>query len=396
MKNKNILKGKNGIPINPILLLWARETAGYSIEDLAKEFPKLPEWESGNQNPSYAQLESLATKYHRPIALFFFPNPPEEESVKKSLRAISEDEINNLSPHIRYLFRKAKSFQVKLRELFENQELEQRKKIHWLKNISNHPIKDTASQVRKLFNVSLDTQTSWDNSDIALKEWRKILAINGIYVFKEAFKDDKVSGFCIYDNTFPIIFINNSHSKNRQIFTLFHELAHLIFHDSYLDIFDSRIYDLEEKDPNHIEVKCNKFANQFLVPEDYFLKNYSHSDMSDDSISKIAEHFKVSRDVILRKMLDNNFINRSEFLGKIQEWARQKKGFTNNKKEGKSSGNYHNTKMSYLGDAYLSLVFTNYYKGKLNVEKATEYLGIPVKSFSSIEDKFLHRSSASL
>lgn len=392
MKKQKTSKNKNGIPINPAVLTWARETAGYVIDDLLKEFPKLSEWEDGSQNPSYNQLESLATKYHRPIALFFFPDPPKEEDIKKSLRAVSEDEIDSLSPRIRYLFRKAKSFQIKLKELSTDQESEQREKLNWLNNSSNLSVKDLALQVRKFLNISIDQQLSWDNSDTALKEWRKILALNGVYVFKEAFKNDKISGFCIYDETFPIIFINNSHSKNRQIFTLFHELAHLLFHDSYLDILDHRIWEMEAKDPNHIEVKCNKFAGHFLVPDTYFLKNYSHSNTSDASILKIAEQFKVSREVILRKMFDSKLIDREQFLDKMKEWSQQKK----EDKKDKKSGNYHNNQMTYLGEAYLSLVFTNYYQGKLNIERATEYLGVSVKSFSSIEDRFLHRGAARL
>jgi Zn-dependent peptidase ImmA (M78 family) len=395
LKNKKTSKNKNNIPVNPALLVWARETAGYVIDDLITEFPKLLEWESGNKGPTYNQLESLAAKYHRPIALFFFPDPPKEDDIKKSLRAISEYEIDSLSPHIRYLFRKAKSFQIKLRELSVDQELEQKRKISWLQNTSNLSIKDLALQVRKFLNITIDQQLSWNDSDVALKEWRKVLALNGVYVFKEAFKNDKISGFCIYDDTFPIIFINNSHSKNRQIFTLFHELAHLLFHDSHLDILDNRIWDIEVENPNHIEVKCNKFAGHFLIPENYFLTHYSHNEISDVLISKIAEHFKVSRDVVLRKMFDNNLIDRSQFLNTIEEWTKKKKD-TKRDKGKKSSGSYYNNQMSYLGDAYLSLVFSNYHQGKLNIEKATEYLGISVKSFSGVEDRFLQRGISRL
>src|SRR3546814_17029352 len=47
-----------------------------------------------------------------------------------------------------------------------------------------------------------------------------------------AFRTDDFSGFCLYDEEFPIIYVNNSSAKTRQIFTYFHELAHLVFHTS--------------------------------------------------------------------------------------------------------------------------------------------------------------------
>lgn len=372
------------IPINPSLLIWARETAGYSLEQLIDIFPKLKEWESGNGCPTYSKLEDLAKKYHRPLAVFFFPSPPQEETIEKSFRAISANEIQNLSPRIRFLFRKAKSFQYKLQELLEDQSALQRKKIEWLNDYNGSPSAILVDRVRNVLNISIQDQLEWKNDDVALKKWREVLANNGIYVFKEAFKDDKFSGFCIYDELFPIIFINNSHSKNRQIFTIFHELAHLIFHNSYLD----SDYQFERINIPEIEVKCNNFATQFLMPDDHFLMKYKNGDLSDRHIVEIADYFKVSKYVVLRRMLDKNIISSAFYQSRISEWDQV---YKNSKPKKKSGGNQHYSKMSYLGDAYISLVFGKYYTGRLNLEKASEYLDIPVKSFSGIEEKLFSR-----
>jgi len=50
----------------------------------------------------------------------------------------------------------------------------------------------------------------WKDVDTALKKWRKAIESKGIYVFKEAFHLDDISGFCIYDYEFPVIYLNNS------------------------------------------------------------------------------------------------------------------------------------------------------------------------------------------
>ena len=63
--------------INPTIIKWARERSGYTLAEVAKYVHKdvetISNWESGEGAPTYAQLEKLADKFKRPIALFFFP-----------------------------------------------------------------------------------------------------------------------------------------------------------------------------------------------------------------------------------------------------------------------------------------------------------------------------------
>ena len=72
--------GQN-IPVNPDVLRWARETAGWSLEDVAlkmkKDIDAVSARERGESAPTYIQLEKPAYQiFKRPIALFFFPDPP--------------------------------------------------------------------------------------------------------------------------------------------------------------------------------------------------------------------------------------------------------------------------------------------------------------------------------
>jgi len=380
----------NCIPINHDVLIWARKTAGFAQEDMLKSFPRYTEWEAGKSNPTYNQLDNLASKFHRPVAVFFFPEIPKEDSIEKSLRAMNEEDIEHFTPTVRFLFRKAKVFQICLGELYEGQIEEQIKKISWLNmHNNNQSIPELANEVRKYFNISIDEQSSWKNSEEALNKWRDVLARKGIFVFKESFKNDFVSGFCIYDAVFPIIFINNSLSKNRQIFTMFHELAHLLFAESYLDVFDSGFWRLEYENPNHIEVKCNAFAGEFLIPDKVFIESISTDSDIDENIKNLAGRFNVSKEVILRKFLNKKYIDRVFYEQKIDQWSKKRQ---KQQKESKVGGNYFNTKLAYLGDNYLDVVFTKYNQGKITLEQASEYLDIKVKSFSGIEDSFLGKA----
>lgn len=113
------------LPINPVILRWARETGGFDIDDVVGKLKRkritcetVASWEEGTASPTYAQLEQLAYEvYKRPLALFFFPEPPEEETPKQSFRTLPEAEISRMEPRLRYLIRQARVMQINLAEL---------------------------------------------------------------------------------------------------------------------------------------------------------------------------------------------------------------------------------------------------------------------------------------
>ena len=106
--------------INPIIIKWARERSGYTLEDVAKSFKKdvetISNWESGEAAPTYVQLEKLADKYKRPVALFFFPEPPPEPDFVAQ-PALRSAVVEKLDPSIRVLLRQAYARQLSLMEL---------------------------------------------------------------------------------------------------------------------------------------------------------------------------------------------------------------------------------------------------------------------------------------
>ncbi|MBS0236131.1 MAG: XRE family transcriptional regulator [Proteobacteria bacterium] len=386
---------KQLMPINPEVLRWARESIGYSLEEVSRKqgLKKFGEWERGEVYPTYAQLEKISVALRRPIAVFFFPAPPKEATVEKALRSISPDDVHNLSPAVRLLFRKAQAFQVSLRELHAREEMLQTRRIAWLNRLQGADMARVAHMVREVLGVSLEAQHSWPTSEVALKEWRAALAQHGVYVFKEAFRDDKISGFCIYDDLYPIIFINNSMESNRQIFTIFHELAHLLFKDSYLDIFDQRFWDIDYEQSSHTEAKCNEFAGEFLVPKQAFSQTINAGEIDDATLVKLSLQYKVSKEVILRRFLTWKLIDRVFYTKKLSEWRDvcASKQYKERKTSNKAKGNYYNSKMSYLGDAYLALVLREYHQGKIDLEEASAHLDIKSKAFAVVEEKFLNR-----
>src|SRR5260370_20550021 len=79
--------------VKPELTVWARESAGLSVEEAAKKAPvsaeRLAEWESGVARPTIAQIRLLGRAYHRPIAVFYLPKPPKKFKAMHDYRRMS-------------------------------------------------------------------------------------------------------------------------------------------------------------------------------------------------------------------------------------------------------------------------------------------------------------------
>jgi transcriptional regulator with XRE-family HTH domain len=99
--------------VNPKIIQWARERTTYSLESVAVKFKKdvsvIEKWEPGEDFPAYSQLEKLAEIYKRPLALFFFREPPLEAEEKQEFRTLPDFEIENLAADTIYALRQAKA-----------------------------------------------------------------------------------------------------------------------------------------------------------------------------------------------------------------------------------------------------------------------------------------------
>jgi Zn-dependent peptidase ImmA (M78 family) len=325
-------------------------------------------------------LEKLAYEiYKRPLALFFFPEPPKEETPNQAFRTLPEQEIQRMPPRIRYLVRQAKAMQINLDELYDGANPAQNQIVRDLKYPPNTSISKMVADVRKYLDVQLADQFQWRNPESAFKAWRKALEDCGVFVFKEAFKNNTFSGFCLYHDRFPIIYVNNSQSPNRQIFTLFHELAHLLFGTGGVDAPLENYLNYLHGDDKWIEVSCNSFAGAFLVPDEDFNLRIKALSVDDNAMRELADIYCVSREVILRKLLDRNLINEHYYKDKVEQWRKSAV-----KRKG-SGGNSYYTKRAYLGIRYLDLVFSRLYQKRITVEQVAEYLDVKVKNVPGME-----------
>lgn len=383
------------IPVNPNIIRWARESTGYSIEDVVKKIDRkhvtvkvVQDWEDGNSSPTYPQLEKLAYElFKRPLALFFFPEPPEEETPRQSFRTLPQEEIGLLKPKLLHLIRKAMVFRENLKELFDYVN-PAKKKIYMDFEIKNSvSVSDVAMEVRNYLGVSLNEQYALKSTEDALKYWRNLLEEHGIFIFKDSFKEDEFSGFCLYDDVFPIIYIDNNQPKIRQIFTLFHELAHLLFKTDGIDLNHDDFIQSMSGSNKQIEIFCNKFAGEFLVPTEDVKKHLRNMSINGNLLSKLARKYSVSREVILRKCLDLGYIDHEFYNAQVREWKYEILKYDRSD----SGGNYYLTKKTYVGDRYVETAFSKYYNGVISKLQLSEYLGMKEANLLKFEDHLLSR-----
>jgi len=352
--------------------------------DKTKEVIK--SWEDGESSPTYIQLEKLAYQvFKRPIAVFFFPKPPTEDSPEKSFRTLPDYEIEELTPNILKLFRQAQAMQINIGELCNGENPANSKILDDVSVSLEVDIKDLVDKIRRYLDIKLEEQKKWKTFDEALKNWRNALEGNGIFIFKEAFKQEEISGFCLYDPKFPIIYINNSMPKTRQIFTIFHELAHLFFKTGGIDkIRDTFIKNLSGE-LKGIEIFCNQFAADFLVPEEDFNFQIKSLSIEDASILKMSNMYKVSREVILRKLLDKGLVSEDYYKNMAEKWIKEAKETLEKRRKEKNRGNYYATKAAYLGSHYLNLVFSQFYRKNISLYQIADYLNVKINKVSGLE-----------
>lgn len=370
------------IPINPALLVWARQRAGLSLDAAAQKFKRIADWEAGVSAPTYPQLEALSDTLKVPIAVFFFPEPPDVPPIQETFRTLPAAELDRLPSRVRMLMRKAEAMQINLTELTQGRNPAERLITRDLQFAPNVDIAEMATAVRQYIGVSVQKQQEWHNDDAALKEWRTALLNVGVFVFKDAFRADDFSGFCLYDEEFPIIYVNNSSTKTRQIFTYFHELAHLIFHTSGIDKIRDRYIDRLVGDARQIEVICNSFAAQLLLPEDAFQRAMAGRPATEATAEALATQFHVSREVIFRRLLEQGRVTEGQYERAVERWNAQRQV------ERAPGGNPYWTKLAYLGREYVALALSQYHQNRINEEQLADFLDTKPRHLGALEEYF--------
>jgi len=110
--------------------------------------------------------------------------------------------------------------------------------------------------------------------------------------------------------------------------------------------------------------------------------------INDDSVRVLAERYSVSREVILRRLLDKRLVTQQSYEQMVEQWQNEAGG-----RSGKG-GDYYRTKGVYLGERYLELVFSRLYQNKISVDQLADYLGVKAKNIAGMEALLFPKGAA--
>ena len=373
--------------VNGEIIRWAREFYNMSPDEAAQaigvDISRYLNWENGTEHPTYAKLKKLSDVFRKPSAVFFFPEPPQLPSIKGDLRTLPDEIVNSFSKNVIIQFEKAKIYQISLKELYGN-----KKSIIAQRDSFPGEIDQLCSFFRTQLEFPISAQKARKSTKVVFEIFREKFYDLGIYVFKDAFKDNRISGICLNDDNFPVIVINNSMSFARQIFTLFHELYHLISDTSGAEIIRDDYYVVLNDQQTEIERACDTFANAFLVPMDDFKQELKKKLINEERIEELATLYSVSKEAIMYKLYKMGKMSPAEYNALKEVFYGDAIRNGEKKTEQRSGGNHYYTQLSYLGQRYTGDVFREYFSGRIDNVRASEMLQSKVDHLPNLENVY--------
>lgn len=300
------------VNINPGVLRWAREEAGFDPSEIAAKvnipIDRYKVWEKKGQNIPLGKLKTIAGQYKRQLAVFFLPTIPEKIKKPKDFRNLSLKQ-SKLSKDVLAVIRDVTYFRQIALELQGEKAWKER--YNWLTEIENFKQDNIklASWLREKLNINIDDQLSWKSDNEAYRNWRQAVENQlGVLIFQFPMPLKEVQGFCFTDNLPYAIVVNSKHHYNSRLFTIFHELAHIVRHHSGICIVDN----VSEKQQE--EFSCNSFAGNFLIPDINLIPTENLAE-----IQTYANKLKVSREVYLRRLKEANHISPTKFFALLDK-----------------------------------------------------------------------------
>ncbi len=300
------------VNINPTVLTWAREEAGYDPSEIALKVKvpaeKYKTWERSGEKVPLAKLKDIANCYKRQLAVFFLPKAPEKISKPKDFRNIATTK-SKLPKKVLLVLRDVIYYRETALEI--NGEIYWKDRYSWLEEVINTDknSEQLAEWLREKLNISIEDQLHWKTPSEACRTWRNAVERQlGILVFQFPMPLKEVQGFCFADAYPYAIIVNSNHSYTGRLFTIFHELAHIIKRTSGICLWN----DITEK--QNEEWECNSFAGNFLVP-----KNTLQSTDNLKEIQIYANKFKISPEAYLRRLKDESEISSPKFFALLDQ-----------------------------------------------------------------------------
>lgn len=264
------------------------------------DFMKKPN--SSSLHITYKHLSQIAEKLYIPFGYLFLDELPKENAKIPELRR------KNLDLPISHI----------LKESIKNSEYKQMwyrdylisigEKENFIRKYSNKY--DIIKYIKQLTHFELLPKDPYK----AIQKLINSLQSNNFLVFVASSinrkKNTKIAiddcrGYCLYDSYAPVIFLNNEDSYRGKIFTILHELAHILYGKNGIIT--------NKNQHSKMEKFCNDIASEILIPQKFILEKWNKNLIINENIEFIEKGCLASREAIATKAINLKIISKKEY-----------------------------------------------------------------------------------
>jgi len=382
--------------VKPEILVWARETAGLSLEEAAHRLgikeargvageDRLAALERGEAAVSRPVLIKMSKQYRRPLLTFYLSAPPQRGDRGEDFRTLPETHTLEESL-LDALLRDIRARQSMVRAILEDEEDAQP-----LPFIGSMTIDDgvaaVVQSIKRVIGAELAEFRAQASPESAFALLRRRVEEAGVFVllagnlgsYHTAMDVEVFRGFALADPIAPFIVINDQDARPAWSFTLLHELAHLWLgatgvSGSYAE--------------TRMERFCNEVAATFLLPVAELALVGVTRQTDDQTAIKLIDDFAAERH-LSRSMVAYRLRN----AGRISDeswrslrgifrtrWQAGRQAQRERAREREGGPNYYVVRRHKLGAALLKFVARNVSGGSLSPTKAGHVLGVKPRS----------------
>jgi Zn-dependent peptidase ImmA (M78 family) len=365
------------------VLEWARARSGIDDEVWGQRFPRYAAWLAGEAAPTLKQLEDFARKTHTPVGFLFLEEPPVETVPIPDFRTISDRPVAAAGAVVSADLLDVIYACERRQEWYrDNQLLEGEPPLPFVGVASTtDTVDDVAGQMRQVLDWTAQSRAVCRTSDAALTWLRERAEAAGVLVMisgivgsntHRTLDPQEFRGFALVDRYAVVVFVNGADSKAAQVFTLVHDLAHLWLGETALSDLDP-----QSIRSNAVERWCNQVAAEFLVPMAEFRQRFDQRADLRAQLRPLAEHFRVSSQVILGRIREAGALTWDEYLTELDVERQRVTAFLADRGGG---GNYYNTKPVQVSRRFASALIASAKEGRTPYTTAFRLLDVKKES----------------
>ena len=371
------------VEVEPSLYRWASERSRLDLDELARRFPKLPEWMAGDRVPTLKQIEKFAHATGTAVGYFFLPEPPDEQIPIPDLRTIGDRAVIRPSGNLLDTIYQCQQRQDWYREYARSSGLQE---LEWVGSLATStPPTEAARKITSALSFPVGHRgANWAEAFTNLRnraeEIGVLVMVNGVVGSNNYRKLDprEFRGFALADTFAPLVFVNGSDTRAAQIFTLAHELAHIWLGESALSDADLSI-----RTADRGEAWCNQVAAEMLVPMQRVRSEFDPNAERAAELQRLARKFKSSTLVVLRRIHEAGYLSWDEYRRSYLDEYEQAM-----ESSGSSGGNFYNTQPVRVSRAFAQAVITSTLEGHTSYTDAFQMLGFKKTStFYELADR---------